>query len=133
MTDADKKFMTDMGIEPCTLDDPFPNSLLEQEPEQGFVLPKSLWDYLVRFPNGIREATESTARELGLVPLDGGLDAWAEGVTDMFVRFEEAGLEDVVAMFPLLRPRQYGSEQFQEYMKARVTWALPALLRNTAA
>ncbi|MGD0696930.1 MAG: hypothetical protein ABSB82_19100 [Terriglobia bacterium] len=133
MTDADKKFMTEMGIKPCTLDDPFPNLLREQEPEPEFVPPKSLWEYLVRYPTGIRMATERAAEELGLVPPDGGLDSWAQGLTDMFISFVQLGLEDVVEMFTHPVQPCHGdseSERFHDYIRQRVEAALPVLLRD---
>jgi hypothetical protein len=71
MTDGDRQFMMEVGMEPCTLYDPFPGSLppsptavipsltekdacwlgklkamWEEDPEPGFVTPKSLWEYL---------------------------------------------------------------------------------------
>jgi hypothetical protein len=79
MTNGDKRFMTEVGIEPCTLDDPFPGSLppslppgpvipalsekdarwllnlvvmREPEPEPGFVPPKSVREYLNPHPPG---------------------------------------------------------------------------------
>jgi hypothetical protein len=131
VTDTDKKFMKDVGIEPCTLEDPFPGPLCE--PEQGFVLPKSLWEYLVRFPNGIREATESAAEELGLVSLSDSLDNWAQGLIQMFLDFLMLGLEDIVEMYAFpLRPIPGGceSERFHNYIRQRVRAALPVLLRD---
>jgi len=133
MTDRDEQFLKQVGIEPCQLDDPPPNSPPEQEPEQGFVLPKSLWEYLVRFPNGIREATENAAMELGLVSPDGGLDDWARGLTEMFLGFLQLDLEDVVEMyaFPLCPiPGGCESERFHNYIRQRVRAALPVLLRD---
>jgi len=91
MTYGDRKFMMEVGIEPCTLYDPFPGSLppplppgpvipyptekdacwllnlgvlWEQEPEPGFEPPKSVREYLARYPNGMREAVEAAARSL---------------------------------------------------------------------
>lgn len=135
VTDADKKFMTEMGIEPCTLGDPFPSPLLEQEAESGFVPPKTLWEYLARYPSGIRKATESAAAELGLVPPFGGLDAWARGLTEMSLGFAQADLEDIVGLFPYRQHLCRGeteSERFHYYINLRVKAALPILLRDEA-
>ena len=45
MTYGDRKFMMEVGIEPCTLYDPFPGSI-PPPPGPGFVPPKSVRDSL---------------------------------------------------------------------------------------
>ena len=89
MTLGDFQFMKEIGIEPSGLDDPFPGSLppppppklpipklaeedsrwledlrvaWEHEVEPDFVPPKTLPEYLARFPTGIREAVGEVAR-----------------------------------------------------------------------
>jgi len=143
MTDRDEQFLKQVGIEPCQLDDPFPDPLREQEadPEQGFVTPKTLWEYLVRFPNSIRATTEWAAEKLGLAPGLGELDVWSQGITRMFIGFLELGLEDVVQMYPFCsahylppkRPGERESERFRGYIRRRVKAALPVLLRDPEA
>lgn len=153
MSDADILFMKQVGNEPCdptapeaqtpSLPEkaahPLANLMVmrEQEPESepGFELPKTLPEYIARYPDGILEATKLAARELRLVPM-GGFDGWAKGITEMFLGFLQLGLEDVVAMYAFpLRPIPGGceSERFHNYIGQRVKAALPVLLRDEAA
>jgi len=90
MTSKDTKFMKEVGIEPCDLDRPFQPSLplpprepqvptlakkdiswllkygvlWGPDPESGFVPPHNLREYLLRYPNGIKNGVENVAREL---------------------------------------------------------------------
>ena len=66
MTDSDIQFLKKVGVEPCHLDDPFPSSLSEKNPEPDFSPPKNLREYLTLYPTGIRKAVEAAAKELGL-------------------------------------------------------------------
>jgi hypothetical protein len=85
MTYDDRKFMKEVGIDPRSLGDPFPSPLpspppseapipnlteedarwllnfgvMWDEPEPAFIPPKTLPEYLVRYPTGIREAGEA--------------------------------------------------------------------------
>jgi hypothetical protein len=130
MTDGDIKFLREMGIEPCTLYDPSPSSLppplppealihklmekdacwlqnlgvmWEQEPEPDFIPPKSLREYLARYPNGITEAVGKAAKELEAdLPDYYDLDDLAQDIVAMFLEFSQ-DLEDIVQMYPLHR------------------------------
>jgi hypothetical protein len=160
MTNGDLQFLKEMRIEPSGLDDPFPGplpppppaeapipKLTEEEsrwlqdlrvawengPEPEFIPPKTLREYLTRFPNGIREAVGEVAWEMGLAMSGGGLDGLAQGIVQMFLDFAAADLEDVVAMyvtFRPIRPREDRSEHFHSYVKMRVRAALPVVLGN---
>ncbi len=94
MTHSDSQFLKGMGIEPCSLTGPFPRPpppaeppgawyipfvmvgeetwllnlkiLWEQEPEPGFVPPKTFKEYLARYPNGVREGVGWRAKRLEL-------------------------------------------------------------------
>ena len=162
MTYGDGQFLRELGIDPCLLDDPFPRPLppplppeslipsltekdacwilnlgvtWEHEPELGFVPPKSLREYLVRYPNCIREAVEVAAKRLGLDLSDDDLDTLAQNVITMFLSFCP-DLEDIVEMYMTFRPIRPGeerSEHFHSYVKMRVRAALLTLLGNMGA
>jgi hypothetical protein len=163
MTYGDGQFLRELGIDPCLLDDPFPRPLppplppeslipsltekdacwilnlgitWEHEPELGFVPPKSLREYLVRYPNCIREATERAAKELEAdLPNYYDLDDLAQDIVVMFLEFSEDDLEDIVEMYPLhppMRPGGSRSAQFHDYIRHRVRAALRTLLKDRA-
>lgn len=159
MTLGDIQFLKAMGIDPRSLGDPSPSSLpsppptevpipklaeedsrwllnlgvmWDDEVEPEFVPPRTLGEYLGRFPTAIRETVEAVAKELGLALPDGGLDDLAQEIENMFVGFDEEGLEDVIAMFPFdttFRPKagENGSAKFQRYVRFRVKAAVQAL------
>ncbi len=159
MTYGDGQFLREMGIEPCLLDDPFPRPLpprlppgplipsltekdarwllnlgvmWEREPEPDFISPTSLREYLVRYPNGIREAVEVAAKRLGLDLLDDDLDDLAQDIVAMFLD-SSTDLEDVVEMYvtcPPPRPGRCRSQHFHHYLKLRVRAAMLTLLRD---
>jgi hypothetical protein len=162
MTISDVQFLKEMGIDPRSLDDPFPSPLpsppapdeapipklaekdsrwlqdlrvtWEQDPEPGFVPPKTLQEYLTKHPTGINEATRAVAKEMGIALPAGVLDDLAQEITQMFLDFLAADLEDVVAMFPFdksFRPRagEHGSAKFQRYVRFRVKAAVQSLLK----
>ena len=159
MTYGDGQFLREMGIEPCLLDDPFPRPLpprlppgplipsltekdarwllnlgvmWEREPEPDFISPTSLREYLVRYPNGIREAVEVAAKRLGLDLSDDDLDDLGQDIVAMFLDFS-IDLEDIVEMSPLHPPMHPGgcrSAHFHNNIRLRVRAALPTLLRN---
>jgi len=135
MTDGDREFMKEVGIEACTLYDPFPPSLpppsppeapipklteedacwlqklgvmWEHEPEPDFIPPRTLREYLTRYPNGIREAVGQAANELGIALPEGGLDDLAQDIAQMFLGFAALDLEDIVAMYQFHRPVRPG-------------------------
>ena len=160
MTYGDGQFLREMGIDPCLLDDPFPRPLpprlppgpvipsltekdacwllnlgvrWEPEPEPDFVPPRSVREYLARYPTGIREAVEAVASELGIALPDGALDDLAQDVVQMFLDFNGLGLEDVVQMFSFystLHPERYGRAHFHDYIRMRVAACVPVVLRN---
>jgi len=160
MTDGDFQFMKEIGIEPSGLDDPFPTSLPPPPPaeapipklteedarwllnlgvvwghevEPEFGPPKTLREYLGRFPTGIREAVGEVANELGLALPDGGLDDLAQEITQMFLDFLEADLEDVVELYGFyksMRPGLCGVGGFHAYIRFRVAACVPVVLRD---
>jgi hypothetical protein len=162
MTFSDTQFLKAIGIDPCSLGAPSPSPhtppppaeapvpklaeedsrwlhdlrvAWEHEPEPEFIVPKTLPEYLGRYPTGIREAVGVVAKELGLALLDSGLDDLAREVKEMFIGFDEEGLEDVIAMFPFdtaFRPRagEHGSAKFQRYVQFRVRACVPVVLEN---
>jgi len=158
MTYGDRKFMMEVGIEPCTLYDPFPGSLppppgsvipslaekdacwlgklkvmWEEDPEPGFVPPKSVRECLGRYPNGMRRAVGEAAKRLGLDLSDDDLDDMAQDLIVMFLDFAANGFEDIMEMYPLrppMRPWGCQSEQFREYVTLRVMAGMLAMLRT---
>ena len=161
MTHGDRKFMMEVGIEPCTLDDPFPRPLpprlppgplipsltekdarwllnlgvmWEHEPELGFVPPRSLREYLARYPTGIRETVGEAAKELEAdLPDYYDLDDLAQDIVAMFLELLEKDLEDIVEMYvtcPPPRPGRCRSQHFHHYLKLRVRVAMLTLLRD---
>jgi hypothetical protein len=158
MTSSDRKFLREIGIEPGTLDDPFPHSLpptpgsvipsltekdacwlgklkvmWEEDPEPGFVPPKGLREYLARYPDGMRRAVREAARRLGLDLSDDDMDDMAQDLILMFLDFAAAGLEDIIGMYPFrppMRPAGCRSEQFHEYVTLRVMSGMLAMLRT---
>ena len=160
MTYGDGQFLREMGIDPCLLDDPFPRPLppplppeslipsltekdacwilnlgvtWEHEPEPDFMPPKSLWEYLARYPNGIREAVREAAKELE-VDLRNffDLDDLVQDIVVMFLDFS-TDLEDIVEMHvtcPPPRPGRCRSQHFHHYLKLRVRAALRTLLKD---
>ncbi len=159
MTHGDRKFMMEVGIEPCTLDDPFPHSFppllppgpvipsltekdacwllnlgvrWEPEPEPDFMPPKSLQEYLARYPHGIREAAGEAAKRLGLDLSNDDLNDLGQDIVVMFLD-SSTDLEDVVKMYATCLPPRPGkcrSAHFHHYIKFRVRAALRTLLRN---
>ena len=132
MTKGDSNFLRAIGIEPYDLDDVEVQWKDKSEPE--FIPPKTIGEYLNRFPHGISEATRAVANEMGLRLTDGSLEDLAQEITQMFLDFVALDLEDVVAMFPLdkfFRPRagEHGSEKFERYVRFRVKAAVQAVLK----
>jgi len=154
MTVGDMQFLREVGIDTRNLGDPSPSPLTPpppteapvpaltaedarwlqnlrvawvHEPEPDFIVPKTLWEYLGRFPNSVREAVGEVATELELAMPDGSLDDLAQEVTQMFVDFAALDLEDVVVMYPFHRPLHRGGCDFHDYMKFRTRAALETL------
>jgi hypothetical protein len=160
MTLGDIQFLKAMGIDPRSLGDPFPTSLppppteapipklaeedsrwlqnlrvIWNETEHDGIPPKTLREFLTRCPTGMRQAVEAVASEMGLALPDGGLDDLAQKIKEMFIGFDEEGMEDVIAMFPFdtfFRPRPEApiSANFQTYVKFRIRACVPVALRN---
>jgi hypothetical protein len=160
MTYGDRKFMMEVGIEPCTLDDPFPRPLAprlppgpvipsltekdacwllslgvrwEREPEPDFIPPRSLREYLSGHPNGIRDAVGDVAKEMGLAMLDSGLDDLAQDIEQMFLDFAALGFEDVVGLYGFyksMRPGLCGVGGFHAYVKLRMAACVPVVLKD---
>ena len=153
MTNGDIKFLRELGIEPSSLDDASPSSLppplppgppipklteedarwlqnlgvrWEPEPEPDFIPPKSLREYLVRYPNGITEAVGKAAKRLGLGLSDDDLDDLAQDIVLMFLDFS-TDLEDIFEMYPRhppMRPGGCRSQHFHHYLKLRMRAAV---------
>ena len=158
MTDGDRQFMKGAGIEPCDFHGLLPHALTppprsglailsltekdarwlrnlgilwEQEPEPDFVPPRTFKEYLNRYPNGIREAVEGVARELGLARSHEGLDGLARDIIAMFHDFVAGDLEDIVEMYPfhgLVGPGEDGAAHFRSYIRFRVRAGVKTLL-----
>lgn len=156
MTYGDRKFMMEVGIEPCTLDDRFPHPLppplppgpvipsltekdacwlgklkvtWEEDPERGFVPPRSLWEYLGGYPNGMLWA----AGRLGLDLSDDDMDDMGQDLIVMFLDFVALDLEHIVEMYaflPAARPAGCRWEQFHEYVTLRVMSGMLFMLRT---
>ena len=101
----------------------------EQEPEPEFIPPPTLPEYLGRYPHGVREAVGEVADELGLALPHGGLDDLAQEIKEMFIGFDEEGLEDVVALFPFHQSLRPGFS-FHDYMRFRVKACVETVLQN---
>ena len=160
VTPGDFQFMKEIGIEPSGLDDPFPCPLppppppeatipklteedprwllnlglmLEHEVKPKFVPPKTLREYLARYPTGIREAVGEVAKELGLALPDGDLDDMAQDLIVMVLDFAALGLEDIVEMYafhPPVRPGESRSAHFRDYMRLRVMACVQVMLQS---
>jgi hypothetical protein len=103
----------------------------EHEPEPDFVPPASLSQYLLRYPNGVREATEKAVNQMGIVLPDSGLDSLAKEIVQMWVDFAALGLEDVIELFNFYRSMHPGgceSEHFEEYIRMRAAACVPVVL-----
>jgi hypothetical protein len=160
MTSHDRRFLREIGIEPFLMEEPGPVSLppprspetpvpalterdarwlqnlrvaWEPEPEPGFAPPSTLGEYLVRFPNGIREAAEIATRDLGIAVTDSGLGGLARDIVGMFLDFAALDLEDIVAMYafhPPARPGESKAAHFRDYIRLRVAACVPIVLKD---
>jgi len=163
MTHGDIEFLKAVGIDPPGFGEPSSDPLSPPSPagmpfpmltaedarwllilgvtwghgvEPEFIPPKTLQEYLTRYPTGIREAVGEVADELGIALPDNGLDDLSQEITRMFLGFLDADLEDAVAMyvtFRPIRPREDRSEHFHSYVKMRLRAALPVVLGNMGA
>ncbi len=158
MTSSDIQFLREMGIEACDLDDPFPSSLplhpgpviptlsekdarwllnlgvmWEHDPGPDFEPPSTLREYLVRYPNGVREAAEAAAKELRLDLSDDDPDDLAKDIIVMSLDFAVSGLEDIIEMYAFhqpVRPEERRSAHFHEYVRLRVMSIVLAMLET---
>jgi len=155
MTEWDIQFLKKMGIDPCSLGDPSPDPLpspptvkasvpklaegdsrwlqelrvsWENEPEPYSVPPKTLPEYLSRYPTGIRAAVGEVAKEMELALSDGDLDSLAQDIVQMFLDFLAGDLEDVVALYEFHRSLRPGGFSFPDYMKFRVKACVETVL-----
>ena len=132
MTYSDSQFMRAMGIEPCGLSDPFSIPLWEQEPELDAKPPKTFREYLVQFPNGIREAVTIAAKELELTLSHDELDDLAQDVIVMFLDFT-VDVEDIIegySLSPSSSPGECRSEHFNNYIRIEVTLGVQTLVEH---
>jgi hypothetical protein len=128
MTLGDNSFLREIGIEPCDLDEV--GVLWEDETEPGFISPGTPLECLTRYHRSIRQAVWDVAKELEITLPDGGLDDLTQKITQMFLDFVAADLEDVVALYPFhqsLRPRGF---TFPDYMKFWVKACVKTMLQN---
>ena len=105
----------------------------EEDPDPGFVPPKSFREYLARYPDGMREAVEVVARRLGLDLSDDDMNDMAQDLIVMFLDFAATGLEDIFDMYPCrppMRPWGCQSEQFREYVTLRVMAGMLAMIHT---
>ena len=105
----------------------------EREPEPDFIPPRSLREYLARYPNGIRETVREAAKELEAdLPDYNDLDDLVQDIVVMFLDFS-TDLEDIVEMHvtcPPPRPGRCRSQHFHLYIRLRVRAALRTLLKD---
>lgn len=73
----------------------------EDDPQPGFVPPKSLREFSGRYPNGMRRAVGEAAKRLGL---DLSNDEMAQDLIVMSLDFAANGLEDIFEMYPFRPP-----------------------------
>ncbi len=116
LTEKDARWLLNLGV------------MWEREPEPDFMPPKSLREYLVRYPKGIREAVGEVAKELEADLRNFyDLDDLAQDIVVMFLELLEEDLEDIVEMYPLQPPMRRGgcrSAHFHEYIRLRVRAAV---------
>ena len=103
----------------------------EHAVEPDFIPPKTLREYLTRYPNGIREAVGDVAKEMGLAMPDGSLDELALEIMLMFLDFAALGLEDIVELYDFHKsmcPEKCGD--FHAYIRFRVAACVPVVLKD---
>ena len=70
------------------------------------------------------------AKELEITLPDSGLDDLTQKITQMFLDFVAADLEDVVALYPFHQSLHPGRWSFPDYMKFRVKACVETLLKH---
>jgi hypothetical protein len=96
----------------------------------GFVLPKTLPEFLAKYPDKFREMTALAAKRFGFSHSDDSLDDMAHEIVKTFLMFREEGLEDIVAMYISASPRLPGqslADHFFSYMQMRTDALFPVL------
>jgi hypothetical protein len=94
------------------------------------VLPKTLPEFLTKYPGKFREMTALAAKRLGLSPAADSLDGMAHEIVKTFLMFKEEGLEDIVEMYITAPPRLPGqsiADHFFSYMQMRTDALFPVL------
>lgn len=159
MTLGDMQFLKELGIVPCAIEGSSPRPLppplpteapspelteedarwlqnlgvtWDEDPEPVFVPPMTLKEYLLRYPNGIRQAVEVVAKEMGFTLTSDGLDGLATEVVRTFLDFA-VDLEDIVAHFQFDQQVPIGvclSVRFHSYIKVRVAALTPVILNQ---
>jgi len=102
----------------------------EYETNSAFVLPKTLPEFLAKYPGKFREMTALAAKRFGLSPAEDSLDEMAHEIVKTFLMFREEGLEDVVEMHITAPPRSPGqslSDHFFSYMQMRTDALFPVM------
>ncbi len=102
----------------------------EYEANSAFVLPKTLPEFLAKYPGKFRDMTALAANRFGLSPADESLDEMAHEIVKTFLMFREEGLEDLVQMYTTAPPRLPGqslADHFFSYMQMRTDALFPVL------
>ena len=103
---------------------------IEFETNSGFVLPKTLPEFLAKYPGKFREMTALAANRFGLSPADESLGEMAQEIVDTFLMFREEGLEDIVEMYITAPPRLPGQSlegHFWGYLQGRTDALFPVM------
>jgi hypothetical protein len=105
----------------------------EEGPEPCFVPPKSVREFLSRYPNGMRRAVAEAAKRLGLDLSNDDMDDMAQDLIVMFLDSAANGLEDIFEMHPFrppVRPGEHRSAHFHEYIRLRVKACVLVMLQT---
>lgn len=103
---------------------------IEFETNSGFVPPKTLPQFLAKYPEKFREMTALAANRFGLSPSDDSLEDMTQEIVKTFLMFKEEGLEDIVAMYITAPPRLPGQsigDHFASYLQMRVDALFPVM------
>ena len=65
---------------------------IEYETNSGFVPPKTLPEFLAKYPGKFREMTALAAKRFGLSPADDSLDDMTDEIVKTFLMFKEEGV-----------------------------------------
>jgi hypothetical protein len=103
---------------------------IEFDTNSSFVLPKTLPEFLAKYPGKFREMTALAAKRLGLSPAADSLDDMTDEIVKTFLMFREEGLEDIVAMYITAPPRLPGqsiADHFFWYLQMRADALFPVM------